>query len=88
MFAQTFVMSELDQQKLARAIDDIAIIKDLLINKHPLSDWLNWHQAMDFLGYKETSMRSLEKDGKLKFKMIGRRKFIKRKDLEAFIESL
>lgn len=81
-------MNEINEQKLAKAIDDIAIIKDLLINKNPISDWLNWQQAMDFLGYKETSMRALEKDGKLKFKMIGRRKFIKKHELEAFIESL
>jgi hypothetical protein len=81
-------MSEFNEQKLAKAIEDIAIIKDLLINKSPMSDWLNWQQAMDFLGYKETSMRALEKDGKLRFKMIGRRKFIKRQDLETFIESL
>jgi hypothetical protein len=63
-------------------------IKLVLSNKSPMSDWLNWQQAMAFLGYKETSMRALEKEGKLRFKMVGRRKFIKRQDLENFIEQL
>jgi hypothetical protein len=79
---------EVNTENLNKVFEDIAEIKEILCGKKPMSDWLNWQQAMDFLGYKETSMRALEKEGKLKFKMIGRRKFIKRQDLENFIEQL
>ena len=79
---------ESNSEDLKRVLEGIAEIKEVLTGKRPMSEWLNWQQAMAFLGYKETSMRALEKEGKLRFKMIGRRKFIKRQDLENFIQQL
>lgn len=75
------------QQQLSKIEQELSEIKNLLKNKAPMSDWLTWKQAMAAIGYKETTMRELEKKGLLKFNTIGRKKFIKQAELNAFLEN-
>jgi hypothetical protein len=76
------------QKQLSNIEQELLEIKSILKNKVPISDWLTWKQAMAFIGYKETSMRELEKKGLLQFNVIGRKKFIKKCELESFLENL
>lgn len=58
-----------------------------LNEKQPMSDWLSLKQAMQFIGYKETKMRELVNSGLLTFSSIGSKKFIKKSDLNQFLEN-
>ncbi len=76
------------QEQFVKIEQELSEIKSLLLNKTQISDWLTWKQAMAFIGYKQTAMRELEKKGLLRFNVIGRKKFIKKVELNNFLENL
>jgi excisionase family DNA binding protein len=50
-----------------------------------MGDWITRDQAMKFLGYQNTTMRELEKNGELTFSKVGRKKFIRKQEIIDFI---
>jgi hypothetical protein len=50
-----------------------------------MGDWNTRDQAMKFLGYQNTTMRELEKNGELTFSKVGRKKFIRKQEIIDFI---
>lgn len=65
----------------------IAQITKTQEQQQTIGGWISRETAMKFLGYRNTTMRELEKSGRLTFVTIGRKKFIKTESLIQLLEA-
>ena len=70
-----------DAETISRILIEISEIKKQLEQSQSIGDWITRQQAMNFLGYKNTAMRDLEKSGELSLSKVGRHKFILRQEI-------
>lgn len=67
-------------------LSDLSEIKQKLNEPQSIGDWISFKHVKTFTGYRNTSMRELEKSGVLQFSKIGRKKFIKKSDVIELLE--
>lgn len=76
---------QINAETVNRILNGISEIKKLLDESQTIGDWITRQQAMKFLGYRNTTMRELEKSGELTFSQVGRKKFIQKQEIIDFL---
>jgi len=76
---------QINTETVKRILIEISEIKKQLEQSFSIGDWITRQQAMKFLGYQNTTMRELEKSGELTFAQVGRKKFIRKKEIIDFL---
>jgi hypothetical protein len=77
--------SQFNAETIGKILKEISEIKKQLAHSQSIGDWITRQQAMSFLGYQNTTMRELEKSGKLSFSQVGRKKFIRKQAIIDFL---
>lgn len=76
---------QFNAETISKILNEISEIKKQLAHSQSIGDWITRQQAMSFLGYQNTTMRELEKSGKLSFSQVGRKKFIRKQEIIDFL---
>ena len=75
----------LSTETISKILIEISEIKKQLEQSQSIGDWITRQQAMKFLGYRNTTMREIEKSGELNFAQVGRKKFILKQEIIDFL---
>jgi hypothetical protein len=74
-----------NEEIYSQILAEISEIKKQLDQSQSIGDWITRKQAMAFLGYRNTAMRELEKNGEFTFSQVGRNKFYLRTEIMNFL---